>query len=776
MNNLLLNIKAYLTFLGKHKGYTVINVFGLSISLMFVILIGVYVGQEMSTDKYHENAKRIYALGGDGGIMSAGRIGYPVQDRFPEVEKVCPVVSNHRNESATIGDVKYNVGLVFADSCFFDFFSFELSNGDKSRVLESKNYAVISETFANKAFPGRNPIGEAIQLKEDFSITVNGIMKDIKNSAIPYADIALNLGGMEYYNDGVISDQYPNAGGAVVFLLAREGTNLPQRADAIKELFKEIYWPYMHDMWKEVTLTPLDELYFSESQSWQLKHGDRRFVLIFLSVGLLILAFAIINYINLTVAQAGFRAKEMATRRLLGSSRKELFVRLIAESTLVSLTCFLVGLLLAYAAVPFANDLLSTKLFIADSLTIWTAGIILLLILLIGFISGVLPATVMSNAKPIDVVRGSFRQKTKMMFSKFFITFQNTITIAMIACAIVMVTQVNHLINAPLNYNKTNILDVKEWGTKEDLQKFGNEASNLAGVKAVGYSQGTPFTRGNNNTFADKESGRNLSFQILKSDQTTFDMLKLKKVQENNIATRGMYLTQYTMNELGLPEGATSFKLYDEDIMIAGILENFVLKNISSEKALTLYEIVKIEAENFWPWNMLIEVEGDPIDTFNELKTLFNRLTGLELDAEYLDEQIAASYEIQSRTTKIVSIFTVIALLISFLGLLAMSTYFIQQRSREIAVRKVFGSSESQILKKLVITFLNYVLIAFVIATPIVWYVMTDWLSDYEYRITLTPAYFIAAGLFCLLTSFVTVFSQSWHAANENPVKRLKTE
>jgi Predicted ABC-type transport system involved in lysophospholipase L1 biosynthesis, permease component len=155
---------------------------------------------------------------------------------------------------------------------------------------------------------------------------------------------------------------------------------------------------------------------------------------------------------------------------------------------------------------------------------------------------------------------------------------------------------------------------------------------------------------------------------------------------------------------------------------------------------------------------------------------LFNRMTGFELDAEYIEKQVEQSYKMQSRTTKIVSIFTVIAILISFLGLLAMSTYFIQQRSREIAVRKVFGSTESQILKTLVITFLNYVLIAFVIATPIVWYVMNDWLADYSYRITLTPVYFIAAGLFCLLISLVTVFTQSWQAANENPIKRLKSE
>jgi ABC-type transport system, involved in lipoprotein release, permease component len=774
MNNLI-NIKSFFNFLSKNKGYTAINVFGLSISLMFVILIGVYVGQEMSTDKFQRNADRIYALGSEDMIMSAGLVGYPVMDRFPEVEKVCPVVSNHRNEAITINNVRYNAGLVLADSCFFNFFSFDLVDGDKARAIETKNYAVVSESFAKKAFSGRNPIGESIQIKEDYTVTVTGIMKDIRNSTIPYADIALNIAGMEHFNPSAISEQFHNAGGAVVFFLAKEGTNFQERTDDIKELFSEIiYWPYFHNMWKEVTLTPLDKIYFSETRTWQMQHGDKRFVLIFLSVGLLILAFAIINYINLTVAQAGFRAKEMATRRLLGSSRKELFFRLILESTLVVFISFTIGLLLAYAAVPFANELLDTKLFIVDNLSIGNIGLFILLILLIGFISGLLPAMVMSSSKPIDVVRGTFRQKTKMVFSKVFITFQNIITIAMIAAALIMITQVNHLINAPLNYNKTNILDVFAWAGREELQKFGNEASNLAFVKSVGYTQGTPFNRGNNFTAPSKDGGRNLSFQILKSDQAAFDMLQIEKIRDNNIASQGYYMTQYTMNDLGLTEDSPSFSMGDEEVMIAGILEDFVLGNISSDRTLTLYEVVKIE--DIYPWSVLIEVQGDPIDALNEIKALFNRITGLELNGEYFDKQIELSYRIQSRTAKIVSIFTLIAILISFLGLLAMSTYFIQQRSREIAVRKVFGSSESQILKTLVITFLNYVLIAFVIATPIVWYVMNDWLSDYSYRITLTPVYFIIAGLFCLLISLVTVFTQSWQAANENPIKRLKAE
>ena len=773
MNNLI-NIKSYLTFLSKNKGYTAINIFGLSISLMFVILIAVYVGQEMSVDKFHKNVKRIYALGNEQNVMGAGRIGYAMQERFPEIEKVCPVVSEFKNVPITINSNKYNTGIVFADSCFFDFFSFELIDGDKSHVLEAKNYAVISESFSNKAFPGKNPIGESIPLNDSVSVIINGVMKDIKNSTIPNADIVLRIEMILYYNSGIFSANFNNAGGAVVFILAKEGTDLPEKTEAIMDYFKEIYWTYMNDVWKKVTLTPLNDLYFSKLKSWQLNHGDKNFVLIFISVGLLILIFAIINYINLTVAQAGFRAKEMATRRLLGSSRKELFIRLIAESTLTSLISFALGLFFASIAVPYANNLLDTKLYLADNMTIRTLGTVLSLILLVGFVSGVLPATIMSNLKPMDVVRGSFRRKTKMVFSKFFITFQNTITIAMIAAAIIMVTQVNHLINAPLNYNKTNILNIESWKDREQMRTFGSEISSLACVKSVGYTQGTPFNSGNKSIATYKDKGKTISFQILTSDQATFDMLQIKKLRENNIASNGYYLNKQALKELEITEDTATFKFGESNILIAGVLDEFQLGNISNEKEALLYEIKK--TEDFHPWEMLVEVQGDPFDAYKDIKKAFERMTGLEFHGEYIEDQIRQSYQIQYRTGQIVTIFTGIAILISLLGLLAMSTYFIQQRSREISVRKVFGSNNKQILTKLVTTFLNYVLIAFVIATPVVWYLMKNWLSDYEYRIRLSPVYFIIAGLFCLLISFVTVFAQSWHAATENPVKRLKTE
>ena len=773
----LFHFGSFLAFLRNNKGYTAINVFGLSVSLMFVILIAVYVQQELSTDLFQKNADRIYVLGNEQDIGSAGRIGYALQEKFPEIEKVCPVVSHFTNMTASTAEANHKASIIFADSCFFDFFSFTLTDGQASQVLEAQDYAVISETFAQKAFPGRNPIGQQLRLSDSVFVTINGIMKDFRHSVIPYADVLLRIESLKYYNPGIISPSYSNAGSAYIFLLARQGSALSHKADAMLEYFKEFFWLYKNDLVKGVSLTPLREIYFSTLPADNLRQGDKSFVLIFLSVGLLILIFAIINYINLTVAQAGFRAKEMATRRLLGSSRKELFTRLISESLLMTLFSFGLGLLLAHTALPFASQLLGCPLYLESLLSPTNICLALLLILTIGFLSGLLPAILISKYKPIDVVRGSFRQKTKMVFSKVFITFQNAITIALMAAALIMTTQVNHLIHAPLNYNHSNIIDIElelQFDDKASVAAFKSELSQLASVKRVGYTVGTPFSTGDNHTVNYPQSGKNISFQAFLSDQTVFDMLRFKKLRENNIASEGYYLNQQAFRELEIPEDAASFTFRGHELLIAGVLEDYQLNNISFRKPPVLYQIQK--PEDFFPGSILVEVQGPAYQAYNEVKAVFERLTGLPFSGEFMDDQIRESYDIQYRTSQIVSIFTGIAILISLLGLLAMSTYFIQQRAREIAVRKVFGSSLSQVLNKLILSFLNYVLLAFVLVTPVIGYLMHTWLSNYSYRISLRPGYFIAAGGFCLAISFVTVFFQSWRAANDNPVRRLKQE
>lgn len=243
---------------------------------------------------------------------------------------------------------------------------------------------------------------------------------------------------------------------------------------------------------------PLSEQYFAKAASYSsLRKGDWRFVIVLMSVGFLILIFAVINYINLTVAQAGFRAKEMATRRLLGSSRGELFMRLMLESTLLTFISLVIGVLLALAVVPFVNDLLQTRVDMnVLGRPVWLLALVSLTVV-VGVLSGLLPAIIISSSKPIEVVRGTFRAKTKMVFSKFFIVFQNVITITMIAASITMVCQIVHMINAPVGYKTKNLLAMRSVDERQ-LSAFVGELKGLSCVDRVGKTQGLPLFGSNN--------------------------------------------------------------------------------------------------------------------------------------------------------------------------------------------------------------------------------------------------------------------------------------
>jgi putative ABC transport system permease protein len=763
-------------------------VFGLSVSLMFVILIAVYTVQELSIDAFQEKGDRIYILTNENSPGSAWKLGGHLPERYPEIEKVCAVVSSQKKLPVVIDDRKVKADLAFAENTFFDVFSFELVSGNRQQAIAAQNEAVISESFARRAFPDADPVGQTIRLYDSLWVTVNGVMKDIRNSAVPYADILLRIENVNHYNSGLASDEYSNYGETILYLLEKEGTDLRAKEADMLEWFREFVWVYKDGHFQQATLTPLREIYFSDRypmfkgsyKGYTVNFGDRSLVTILMWVGILILLFAVINYINLTMAQAGFRAKEMAARRLLGSGRGELFVRLMMESTLLCLISFAAGLMLALAFAPYAGNLVERTLAISEVITplsvITAAGVILLL----GVVSGLLPAIVISNAKPIEIVRGTLQRKTKMVFSKCFITFQNVVTIVMIATSVTMIAQVEHMTKAPLGYHTENLIDI----SLTDGAASGNAALLLAGeleqlpmVKRTGFSAGTPFNRGNNHTM--RQDGKNISFQEFICDDVFFDMIGWQKLRENNVSGEAYYLNERAMLELELKEDAPTFPYYGRAIPIAGVLRDFQLYNITSPPNPVVVRVRKAGEMKEWErWNLMAEVEGNPGAAYRAIKEVYERITRSEFDGKFIDQQVAASFDAERRMSRLMTLFTAIAILISLLGLLAMSTYFIRLRMKEVAIRKVFGSTSFEALRKLVTTFLSYVLIAFVIAAPVTWYLTQQWLSGYSYRIppSLSPWIFAAAGVFCLAVSFVTVFFQSYAAANANPTKNIKSE
>lgn len=788
-----LNFRSFFNFLGRNKLYAAINIFGLSVSLMFVILIADYTLRQLTCDDYHAKADRIYVIGNEERITSGYYLQKYLRDRYPEIESTCAVAVSGQSTDATqpveVGLQKYSATILFADTTFFRIFDYQLLDGDREQVLASRDNVVLSESFARKVFGTFNPMGQVIRFTdEEKSYVVSGVVRDIDRSVIPNMDIIMRaerLCDINSANDEHMS----NSGAVTTFILARPGADLTAKIPDMLDYFKEIYWIYKGNVYQHVTLTPLRDVYFlSQNNDGGFNYGSWPFVMILFGVGAVILLFAVMNYINLTVAQTGFRAKEMAARRLLGASRGEIILKLILESTFLCVVAFVIALFLAAAVEPGASRLLGSKIGVWQDMTPAVVACYAAFIVVLGVVAGFIPAMMVSRYKPVDIVRGSFRHRTKMFYSKVLITIQNVITIVLIATSLTIGLQIRHLISAPMGYNTADILDVSTeiFTGKPQIAQFREELLREPCVEAVALGCGTPHDRGNNNTM-QYGPDRMIGFQIFIGDSTYFRILGLERLRDNHLATRedgnnALFVNQYALQALGIAEDATNFKVgenYTYNYDIAGVYRDFQLGSALDELQpvlLKYYDSPEEFLKKAYPWNILVKIRGDKTAAYNTVKSVFERISdgAVFTGAEYIEQEIEADYAQQRRILHIVGIFTLVAILISALGLVAMSTYYIQQKEQEVAVRKVFGSTRGEVLTRLVGNFMRLVGAAFVIAVPVAWYLLERWLQDYSVRISLSPLIFLASGAFAAAVAFVAVFWQSSRAADSNPVDSIK--
>lgn len=781
-------MKSYLKFLSRNKAYTAIDVFGLAISIMFVVLIGCYTWQESHIDKQHSKAERMYYIGleFDGHKTMGGHWyeQYLLKDKFPEIESSTAVVRNSR--WLTYEDKQIQTECYFVDSTFYDIFDFKLVQGDPKKVLDNPSNIVVSEEYARKVWGDEDPIGKSIIFDtNEEPLVVSGVMEPMKNTAfMTYdkrpIDMLLNFSMAKYVNPSLVGTGMYNATGSDIILLAKEGYDLTTRKKEYEEALKNDYWILgLPEDNIRLDILPFSGSYFSEVTSGHMNFGNIKLIKLLFSVGLVILLFAIMNYINLTVALAGKRAKEMATRRLLGEGRTRIMWRLISESTILCAISMIIGIALAYLLQPYASALLETPIDITGCLNFTTVTFLVIVLLITSIISGIIPALLLSSMKPIEAVKGAFRRKSNMVFGKLFIVIQNVATITMVAAAITMYTQVQYLINAPLGYDYDGVINISyQYMYNENKgELFRDELMKLPCVEKVSFSQGVPHTRGNNNTFTYE--GRTISLQVFKCDAVFMDLLGIKIKKDNHIVDDiKKYFNTRTLNELGLDEDATDYPFEDERPTIAGIVEDFKIGNILSNQN-PLQIVVLKPFEGFSPWNMLIKINGDEQQALEQVKGVFEKLYGNDLLEEafekpFMRQQIESDFENEERLSTIISIFALIAIMISMLGLMAMSTYYVRQRSLNIAVHKVMGGTSGEVLVKLVRTFMIYVIIASVLSIPIIYYVMNDWLSQFSYRINVEWWIYAASALLAIIICFVSVVTQCDKAANTNPVNSLK--
>ena len=773
----------YLRFLSRNKLYTFIEVFGLSVALGFVILLASYARTEFSVGAKQPLSQRLYVVGaGDSFGMTLGTS----EEFFPSIPEIkgWTRICDGGNADIMVGDDYYQAAEASIDTNFFKFFDYRLTGCPKDKVLENEDEVILSESFAKKVFGNESPIGRSISVGKS-NLTVTGVIEDFgPTDVFRHFDMLTSI--------KCAQKKYAwmdNFGGTIPIVRLDNGTDVEKvRQDLLKKYMD--YWDfYKADnsgnafFWGS-SLTRLDKVYFSGQEAYNiLRTGDRKQVELLFFVALVLLISAIFNYINLTVAQTGKRAKEMMTRRLLGESSRNIVARYIAESFAFTVGCFAAGCLLAYSFKPFFDRILSADIVLTPDLA--TALYAVLALVVISIVSALLPAMLISHFKPIDVVKGEFRFKNKMIFAKVFIVLQTVFSTVLIAMAITMTAQVSYLVKLPYGYETKDIIQVNSYalgfdrGPQEALQA---RLKALPQVKDAGLGINSPAACGANGLH---DSDDNLSgwLRLAQMDTTSLRILGINVLEKHSeLTSPKVLLTETSKRNLGVtaehPFAGGSYT--NGEYEICGVIPDFRANNALFEPMENEQNSIRIIDENYpYACIQLLRITGDrseAMEAVNAACMEFARETlGIPADMEsyYLDEKLVDDLKGTRNTMLLVISFMVMAILISALGLFAMSLYYTEQQSRQIAVRKVFGAEVGSAVWTLSKSFMLMSVTAVVLAAPLAVWGITYYLQGFYTKIAFPWWAIILASLISLLISLLSVLGQTYAAATRNPVMTL---
>ena len=763
-----MNMKSYLKFLSRNKLYTAIEAVGLAVSLAFVIIIGSYVWQQYAVTREHPDRERIYVPGlPDSPGLTYGFPG--VVAEIPEIEEVtmlCPLGLTYKES-----EVLYGAGV---DRSFFDLFPNHRFVEGSADVISSKSDVILSEAFARK---NGISVGDDITLgKSEFK--VGAVLEDPEGTVFRYYEVYLSA---ELYKDRYAP--FDNFGSTITFLKVRPGTDRGVLYDKLEELCKEVYPDiYGQSFFERLDLFRFDELFFRDTENL-FRHGDLRTIRVLLLVGLLLLLSAIFNYVNLSVALTGKRAKEMAVRQLSGASKGRIVTKYMGESILFTAVCFGMGLLLAEAFCPMMNRLLSypdVPIRIA-----WSPGYVLAyvgIIFVVGAVCGAIPAAMAGKYNALDVMKGGFRRKTKMVFSKVFIVIQNALAVILIALAVTMEAQMHKTRNRPMHCDIQDKFDLS-FITMEDQAPLKDALERLPFVKRIGKCAGVPGTDPGGQ-YSVTRDGRDILYRLYRMDSTAFRMFDFEILADYNAPVfNSVWFSDASFAASGFDDdyhdvGVLSQRTTGCD-QLAGVFRAFPTNSANmGEEEYAIISVVR--PEDIWVGSFLIETSGDRKEVQSKIMETYEEYAReREVYMNYpswVDENIAEAWKPARNNMRLVELFTLLSIVISLLGLLAMSTYYADEKSRDIAVRKVFGGTVDTEAWRTIRDYMVLVGIACVIGIPIAVYAAQEYLKDFIYRLEGYWWIFVVAVLLTGLIAFVSVIWQTLKAAKTNPAIELKKE
>ena len=781
--------------LWKHKVFSLINILGLSVGMAAGFLIFLYVNFELTYDRFHSKADRIYRMVTDvqtpsetiKADITTWTFGPFAKQEFPEIEAYARTGGG--SFLVRKGDIKFQENnTLFADSSLFRIFDFKLLKGNPATALKEQLSVVFTEKAAKKYFGDSDPIGQTLLLSsEGLPATVTGVMENIPENSQIKADMFISMSTLTQRFNKNLDSEWGNFG-ASSYLLLKPGVNPAQLEKKFPAFLERHVGKLMAEMKMQYTilLEPFADVHLLSDRASDDK-GSMNNVYVFSVVALFILLIACINFVNLTTARSAERAREVGVRKVVGAPRTLLARQFIMESVLLCLLAFVVAVILVALFIPAFNTL-SGKMISTGIAAEWPfVGGMFMAAILIGVLAGSYPAIVLSSFEPVVVLKGRFTTSVRgILLRKGLVTLQFGISIALIIATIVVFTQMNFMRNRDLGFSKDQMLVIDTQG--DAAQKAFKESLNgIAGIKSTTASSSVPGG-GNSSAYSNIQNqagdmqAANLDLYFVDYNYLSQYNLKLAAGRSfsrdfGTDSTQAMIINEATARLFGYskPEEAIGrkFNQWGREGTIIGVIKDFHYRSLQENiKPLTM----RMDANR----GELVSVKIDGGDLKNTIAAIEDKWKEImpvrPFDYYFMDEFFDRQYRSEERFESLFLNFAILAIFISCLGLLGLASYSTMQRTKEIGVRKVMGASVGSIVGLLSADFLKLVMIAFLIASPIAYYGMYKWLQHFAYRTDIHWWIFAAAAVLSTLIAFATVSFQSIRAALMNPVKSLRSE
>ena len=802
-------MKSYLKFLSRNKLYTAIEFIGLAVSLAFVILIGSYVVQQYQVAHENPDWERIYAPGTDDYVGLSYWDKEEIELAIPEVD-ACTRMTLMQCSFVEFGGQKCPGITAYGfevDKDFFDIYSYMQWREGAPEMFEIKNAVVLSESMARQILRTAlndsaaqddfsSLIGELLKI-HDVTYQIAGVIQDFENSILPKVDLLANI---ESNSQADATKSFNSIGSFTTLCRVRQGTDRDAFETKLHSVIEKNYAPTWGDQVKNWRIWRFDEMFWNPGHVGNgiIRTGNRQMVNLLTVVVLLLLLSAVFNYINLSFALNGKRAKEMATRRLLGSDRSAIILKSIGESVAFTAACFAVALLLARLLVPTINGLLISETQALDTDVrlqfLMTPGYVaayVIGILLLGALCGLLPALASARYEPIDIIKGTLRRQNRMVFSKVFIIAQNALAVFLIAIALVMELQMKHMLDRPTNSQVDNRYYMDYYATSYDQMKLlKDKVEQLPFVTAVGVGRNLPGFI-NMTVSIKNDDGTTFLLPVILCDSTYFRLMDLEVLEDYHYPMMNSIWLDETAYNAIQAEDVTSFLNGRvgingaSPVHVGGIVRDFPVESASSSEVPTLNAAVIVSdmEDIFFSHGLLIATTGEDKDYERQIMKAYEEFrmeqSGV-YEAPWRHGFVRDIYRDQldsaRNTMRLLELFTLLAVLISLMGLLAMSTYFAGENTKEIAVRKVFGADVNSETWRNVRSYMVLVGIACAIGIPLAVWASRLYLQRFAYRIDGYGWIFAVAVVISVAIAFGTVLWQTLKAAKTNPAVELKKE